>query len=664
MKLPNNFPALLLCACALWFGDSAIAANLPSDWRREQSFEVATSGLVKMSLPVETLDIARPMLEDLRLYDDAGNEVPYLILRPVPVPKVVQAVKSFKSTLNATTTLITLETGLTQPIDRVSLESPAVNFLKAVRVESSLDGQRWQLLVQGQPIFSQPWGANQLQVSFPPLVAKWLRITVDDRRSPPVPFTGAHVYTATGEAAPEELMPVEITERDENPGETRLALNLGAANLSVVAVQVETPEPLFMRPISIAVPQMSEDAIREQIIGQGSVYRIAIAGQTPSENLAVPLEKLLPSRELVLLIKNGDSPPLSVSAVRVHRRPVYLVFLARQTGSYHLLTSNANCDAPHYDLADLSMNLQSVAVAAITLPLPSDNPDFHASEVLPGLKLTGAPLDVSGWKFRKPVKMSGGEAQQIELDLDVLARAQPDFADLRLLHGSNQVPYIIQRTSISRALMPAVASTNDAKNPGLSRWIIKLPQSGLPITRLTCIAQTPLFERSLSLYEELTDERGDTYRRPLGGAAWSQTPDRPSKQFALALDSAPQSDTLFLETENGDNPPLELEKFTVVYPATRILFKTNPDDELFLYYGNSQVSPPSYDLSLVANQLLAADKKIASLGAGEQLKKSSWFENQRPGSGGLIFWGVLAVVVVVLLVIITRLLPQSLPPAS
>ena len=664
MKPPNNWPARLLCGCAFWLGPAALAANLPSDWQHEQSFEVATSGLVKMSLPVETLDAARPMLEDLRLYDDAGNEVPYLISRPVSVPKVVRAVKSFQTTLNPATTLITLETGLTQPIDRVSLESPAVNFLKAVRVESSVDGQRWQLLVQGHPIFSQPWGANHLHISFPPVVAKWLRITVDDQRSPPVPFTGAFVYAATGEPAPEELMPVEITERDENPGETRLALNLGAANICVAAVQVETPEPLFMRPISLAVPRMSEAAIREEIIGQGSVYRVAIAGQAPSENLTVPLEKLLPSRELVLLIKNGDSPPLSVSAVRVHWRPVYLVFLARQTGAYHLLTGNSVCEAPHYDLAALGMNLQPVPVAAVKLSSPSENPDFHTPEVLPGLELTGAPLDVSEWKYRKPVKLSGGGAGQIELDLDMLAHAQPGFADLRLLHGSNQVPYIIQRTSISRTLMPAVTSMNDAKDPKLSRWIFKLPQSGLPITRLACIAQTPLFDRSMSLYEELTDERGDTYRQPLGGAAWTRSPDRQSKEFVLALESSPQSDTLFLETENGDNPALELEKFTVVYPVTRILFKARPDDELFLYYGNPRVSPPSYDLSLVANQLLAADKKIASLGAGEQLQKSSWYENQRPGRGGMIFWGMLAVVVVVLLVLISRLLPQAPPPAS
>jgi hypothetical protein len=657
MKRLNNW--LWIFALPACF--STAAANLPSDWRHEQSFDVSTTGLLKISLPVETLDDARPALEDLRLYDDAGNEVPYLIERPVPLTKAVRAAKSFQVSLNANTTVITLQTGLAQPLDGVTLESPAMNFIKAVRVERSDDGKHWQTLAQGQPIFRQPYGASHLKISFPAGISKWLRLTVDDQRSQPIPFTGALVHAATGESAPGELIPVTISERDENLGETRLALNLGAANLSVASVQIETTEPLFMRQVALAVPQISEDAIREQTIGQGTIYRVAVEGQMPSENLSMPLENLVRSRELILLIKNGDSPPLPISAVRLERRPVYLVFLSRQPGAYHLLTGNDHCASPDYDLAALGMNLKDVAVSSIKVPPPTDNPDFRAPEVLPGLELTGAPLDISEWKFRKPVKISSAGAQQIELDLDVLAHAQPDFADLRLLHGSNQAPYIVERTSISRAIAPTVTATNDVKNPKLSRWLIKLPQSNVPLTRLTCVSPTPLFERSLSLYEELTDERGDIYRRSLGGATWTQTPERQSKEFALNFDSPPQSDTFFLETENGDNPPIELEKFTAFYPATRILFKAKPDDEIFLYYGNPRVSPPSYDLSLVAGQLLAAEKNFALLSDEQQLKKSSWRENEVPGKGGIVFWGILAVVVVVLLIIISRLLPKSQP---
>jgi hypothetical protein len=228
--------------------------------------------------------------------------------------------------------------------------------------------------------------------------------------------------------------------------------------------------------------------------------------------------------------------------------------------------------------------------------------------------------------------------------------------------GTNQAPYIVQRTSISRALTPTVTLANDAKNPKSSRWLIKLPKANLPLMRLTCATATPLFQRSMSLAVEETDERGNTFYRQLGSGTWTQTPDRKTGEFSLPLDSVARSDTLILETENGDNPPIELEKFTAFYPATRLLFKAKADDRLYLYYGNPRVSPPSYDLSLVAGELLAADKAAGTLGAEEQLKKSSWAESQSPGTGGIVFWGILAVVVIGLLVIISRLLPKSQSP--
>jgi len=149
----NSFPRISwLCIFALAIAGSA-AAGLPADWQHDQPFDVSATGLVKLNLPVETLDAARPGLEDLRLYDATGSEVPYLIDRPVPVVKVVQNVKSFHVSLTPSNTVIILETGLSQPLDDVTLETPAGNFLKPVRVEGSTDLKRWQILEQGQPIF-------------------------------------------------------------------------------------------------------------------------------------------------------------------------------------------------------------------------------------------------------------------------------------------------------------------------------------------------------------------------------------------------------------------------------------------------------------------------------------------------------------------------------
>jgi hypothetical protein len=653
MKRLHNF------FCAFFLAAAAGAASLPSGWQFEQTFDLSTAGLAKISLPPTTLGSARPALADLRLYDDDGTEIPYLVESPAPAPPVIRPPPSFHASINEKNSVIIIETGLSQPMDALQLESPAGDFIKAVRVECSPNSKTWDTVAQGQPVFRQNDGVANLKIAFAPTTAKWLRLTVDDTRSPPVPWTGALLFSSAKESAPIETLPVAISERDENSGETRLALDLGTANLDVIAVRLETGEPLFMRQVVFAVPQIEEDAVREQTIGQGTIYRVAVPGQSASENLSVPFQKSIRSRELILYIENHDSPPLPINSVSITRRPVYLAFLVRKPGTFHLLTGNAKCDPPHYDLAALNMDLKSLPPAAVTVSPPVDNPDYRPSEVLPGVEPSGAPLDVSPWQFRDAIHISSDGAQQIELAPEVLAHADSSFADLRVMDGSNQVPYVIERTSIARAISPSVTATNHPNNSPLSRWLIRLPQSSLPITRLTCVSQTPLFDRQMSLSEEVTDDRGETFRHDLGGVRWTQTPDGKSKEFSLSLDQPPQTDALFLETENGDNPPIALDHFQCFYSATRILFKARANDELYLYYGNLHASSPQYDLSLVAGQLLAADKKTASLSGEQSLKKTLWTENEVPGKGGILFWGILAVVVVVLLALISRLLPKK-----
>jgi len=51
----------------------------PNEWRNTQALEVPAQGLVRINVPVATLDVAQPGLEDLRIIDSTGNQVPYLI---------------------------------------------------------------------------------------------------------------------------------------------------------------------------------------------------------------------------------------------------------------------------------------------------------------------------------------------------------------------------------------------------------------------------------------------------------------------------------------------------------------------------------------------------------------------------------------------------------
>jgi hypothetical protein len=462
-------------------------------------------------------------------------------------------------------------------------------------------------------------------------------------------------------------LPVTITDRTESDGQTRLTLDLGATHLTLASLRIETAEPLFTRSVTLAARQVAENAITERELARDTIYRVDIEGFKRAERLDLPLDLAVEGRELLVLIDNADSQPLQISAVRATRRPVFAVFLAQQAGPYQVVTGNPRCAAPRYDLTGLRETLASapsVPIAALSLSALVANPSYRPTESLPEIQDLGTALDTAEWGYRKTVKLARAGVQQLDLDLDVLARADATFHDLRLLRDGKQRPYILERTSISRKLVPEISSANDPKHATVSRWKIKLPHTNLPITRLTAISTTPLFRRQVTLYEQPADERGEKYDRQLGHATWVRTPPATKTPLELIVDVRPMTDILILETDNTDNPPIDLANFQFFYPVTRVLFKAPLDPSTYLYYGNSDVAFPQYDLDLIAPRLLAEEKSGAALTAEEPLKKSGVRELfQISSTKSIIFWVALTVVVLVLLVVIAKLLPKS-PPAS
>ena len=71
----------------------------------------------------------------------------------------------------------------------------------------------------------------------------------------------------------------------------------------------------------------------------------------------------IPARELLLLIRNDDSPPLAIGTVRAERRLARVVFFAREPGRFTLLTGNSQCPAPRYDVSSLGAQLKNAAAA-------------------------------------------------------------------------------------------------------------------------------------------------------------------------------------------------------------------------------------------------------------------------------------------------------------
>jgi hypothetical protein len=630
------------------------AATFP-DWQQRQAFEVPAPGLIGIALPPATLDALRPGLEDLRLTDSEGRELSFLIQRPEPEPAPVRNPKSFKPLLRGGVTMLEIETGLEVPMNVVTLETPERDFIKAVRLEASREGQQFVTLVEGAPIFRQG-SASELSVRFEPGAWTRLRLTIDDQRARPVAFTGARLHAANAVEAPTESMTLPVKSREEIDGETRLVLDLGFANLTLASLDLETPEALFQREVTVQMSTVINEEIQEMELRRGFIYALEASGVGVSRprRTSVALERQVRSRELILLIRNLDSPPLAITAVRAARRPVRLLFQAGNASPHFLYLGNSQCSAPRYDLSGLGAQLKSARSTEARLEMIQGNPDYRVPETLPGLSELGAELDVRPWRYRKAVTSSSPGAQQAELDLELLAHARADLGDVRLLRDRRQVPYLIERTSLSRPIQPEVETVKDPKPPQLSKWKLTLPYRNLPVVRLECRSRTELFQRTVRVWEELADDRGGNYPSELGQANWRRTEGSKEAVLSLAFSRAPRSDTLFLETDNGDNPGIELDRFRLTYPVTRLVFKSA--EPVTLYYGNPAAVSPRYDLSLVSGRLLRADKATAKLGMEEALRPSSSLSPV--AFGGWVLWSVLGLVTAGLLFVIIRLLPS------
>ncbi len=655
MKSPLRlFLALVTCL-------GTAQAITPNEWKFKQSVDVPTAGLVRLNIPPETLEAARPGLEDLRLLDATGAEVPFLIERPAPVAASTFQPKQFQTSLAPGATVLTIETGSTLSLREIRLEpAGGGEFLKAVKVEGSHDGKKWSSLADGQPIFRTRTGEASLRIAISPGAWEFLRCMIDDSRTAAIPFTGAQLETA-GVESPTEPLAVKIRSRDEGSGVTRLALDLGASNLTPAFLRLETPEKLFTRSVSVAVPTVDGNDIKEKAIASTVIYRVELNGRGES-HLDIPIDAAVPSRELLLLVANGDSPPLALDQIQAQRRLVQLTFLAKQAGSYQLLSGNRQCAAPNYDLSSLSAELKGASGTALRPSPLTPMPEYKAADNLGMLASKGAPIDTSGWKFHKKLDPFGAGARQVEFDLDVLAGAARDFRDVRIVRDGKQVPFVLERTSISRSvtIVPKPEPEPDKERPTVSRWSLKLPRAGLPVTRVVATAAPGLFQRDMRLFEAVTSEHGDSYPRQLASGRWQQLPDQPTHDYVLQVNEAPTADTLTLETDNGDNPPIELRGFAAYYPVTRAVFVATGDstEPLWLYYGNPEASAPRYDVSLMANQLLGAERQTVAAGA-EEKGTTSAVVTTLSGARRYIFWGTLAVAVATLLIVISRLLPKT-----
>jgi hypothetical protein len=610
----------------------------------------------------------RDGLADLRLFDAAGREVPYLLMAPPSRASEWRSGQLLPIAATKTESGFEVDFGpASRTVDRVRIAGLPAPLLKRFRLEGSGDRSRWTLLVAEGTLFDLPEDhLRRLDVDFPAGDFRYLRLTWDDRSSArtPLPRQVEARLVQTIDAGPPSHVPVRFERRPSEPGKSRFRLHLPAARLPVVALILDVPGgpggPL-LRPAIVTEGHLKAgdgSEITPLRLG-GATLRRAVHDGLSASDLRIPLAALPDGPDLELTVDDGSNPPLQVAGVTAELAPLpWIYFEAAGTAPLTARFGDREASPPRYDLEALRDQAARARTAAARWgEVRTLEPQEKAATASP-LPALGAPVDSSKFRYRRRIPAGAPGLNALLLDAAVLSRS-PGFADLRIAGSQGrQVPYLLERLDEPMSLsLPALArQAKKGDPPSLSRYTVELPYPSLPAARLVLATTARVFERDVRLVE--VHEAPASAREPqepgeqtVAQAAWRHAdPETPAPQLTLELPSSPAA-RFDLLVEEGDNAPLPLAPPRLLLPANRLRFFSPAADPLTLLYGQPGLQPPRYDLSLLAPRLLGEAAHEITLGP----ESPQGPEPDAAATEKKIFWGALVGAVLVLLVILGRL---------
>lgn len=656
---------LVPCAVLLLGATPALAAFDPSAWESQQSFELDVTGPVRVIVPAAIRAAARPDAADLRLLGPDGKEVAFALLNAIddaPPPPARIAVEA-TTRIEHDKTIIDFRLPAPTDVASIHLRSAASQFLKAASV-------RWLDGADGTPaeaiVFREPGQAEELSIRTAAVRVMRGQVIILDDRAAPIPITVEAVQPARApDWGPRGVPPSTLRVRAESSaGRTRLLLNLGTRHQRVAFVGLDREDAVYHRQVSIQQRALENDNVVEREIARGWIRRAVFdAGDSRfrySDLSGVPTNFIAPSEEIEVWVEDGDSPPV-VWNVRVEVAPEYVAFLCGATGRYTFLAGNAAARAPRYDVNAFRGQWLKTPLAAIEPGAVTRTAGFRARETpLDVPELAGAFVP-EGWRHQKTVTIHEAGAQALELDLGVLAKCSENLDDLRLVRDGRQVPYLIERSSRERADPVKFVAAPDPARPPVGRWKLELPVVGPPYRNLRLTTDEKLFDRRVTLIEVLAGQ--GTERALRVSRSWTRRSAEDPTGLTIPIENASQVASLILEIDHGDNTPFAPKTIEITHAISRLRFRASQPGELTLHFSNSDARAPSYDLQLVADQLLNAPEIRSDFILDiESRPVDGTALGGRVPVRQLIFWGSLVLVVGVLLVVVAKLLPK--PPEA
>ncbi|MGO9466870.1 MAG: hypothetical protein ACLQIB_10660 [Isosphaeraceae bacterium] len=397
--------ALMFC---LGLAVSATAADGEPALRfRKDVDRGAATGEEILGVPLDS-DIyasTRDGYPDLRIRDDRGAQVPYL-LEPAAQRRTIQVRETCTSTVaslhvdEGKALEIVVALGEKAPsASGATIRTPLVDYEHRVRVYGSKDGKDWALLASDGLIYDYTrfMDIRNRDVEFPANDHRLYKLVVeqaiDDRESPlralirgreegkkdrqveitqtqrrPFRIDGVELWRTVDkeggrkiEAVRYPLEPV-LVEHDPKTKETRV--KIFSRREPLTRFSLGTGSRNFSRTARVLVPVQHGVRTDWVEVGRATLSLIQFRAFRHAElRVDFPEQR---QENYQLVIENADNPPLEITGIEAEGTPYRLVFLGSQGRTYRVEYGSDTAQPPRYDtaavLASLSRGYQPVAV--------------------------------------------------------------------------------------------------------------------------------------------------------------------------------------------------------------------------------------------------------------------------------------------------------------
>ena len=675
--------ALLITAIGLW--SASVLAQSPR-FQHERTAETAAAGPHRLDIDVPLLVGSQPFtvsrsgersiagggLNDLRLFNPGGEEVPYLLVPPSPgqPARIIGRILPITATdlPNVKSSGFEVDFEAINTIDAIDLSALQAPFLKRFRLEGSGDRARWTVLVAEGTAFNLP--AEQLthtRIEFTPGEYRYLRVTWDDTNSARIAPPGVVSARMATAASPGPVLrePITIARRPSEPGRSRFRLTLAAPRLPIVALELIVGGGHLSRDARVLEPSLVGEQAQPRAIGSAKLVRVVRDGLN-ADALRIPIRQ--PSEpQLDLVVEDGDNPPLALEGVTaVFAELPWIYFEAPVAATITARYGDARLAAPRYDLEAVRGNVPANPQKASwrTTPPLTLTPETEG----PPMPERGSPLEIDGFEYMRDVPAGPAALISVPLDAAVMAHSgisSRRLTDLRVVDASHvQVPYLIEKRD-EPLIVETVLERRDLppelpKPPGrVSTYVVRLPFPRLPQARLVLSTQSRVFRRALSMATVVpAAERRPPRLATHASINWVHAdPETAAPAVTLPLPESLEGD-LFVLIEEGDNQALPIEKATILLPSFAIRLNRPANEPLRLLYGKDNVTPPRYDLQLLAPQVMGRVAEEVTAGAEQRFTAATTLSSVGALSP-VVFWTVLGVAVLVLLGMVVKLMRKE-----